>query len=132
MPKRFCVVALLLGVVACGAVPTFAQETPSALDFKVPMTLFIAGAALDDASTLYFMKHPAEGNPMLSFMRDKPNTMGRVAVLGDTLAVWAVQHFKGKHPKLVKTFLYTAASIHLSSGIRKLVTVNVLPLLPAR
>ena len=123
--------ALLIAVVACGAVPSFAQDTLSALNFKVPMTLFIAAAALNDASTLYSMHHAPEGIPMWSLMRDTPNTM-TVAVLGDTLAVWTVQHFKGKHPTLVKTFLYTAASIHLSGGMRKVVTLNVLRLLPAR
>ena len=130
MPKRFCVVALLLAAVAFGEVPSFAQDAPSAVDFTVPMTLFIAGAAFDAATTLYSVNHEAEGNPTLSFMRVKPHTMGTVTVLSDTLGVWAVQHFKGKHPKLVKTFLYTAASIHLSCGTRKLVTLNVLRLLP--
>ncbi len=133
MLKRFRVTALLIAIVACGAVPSFAQDTSSALSFKVPMTLFIAAAALDDASTLYAMNHAPEGIPMWSLMRDKPNTL-TVAVLGlgDTLAVWTVQQFKGRHQKLVKTFLYTAASIHLSCGMRKVVTLNVLRFLPAR
>jgi hypothetical protein len=131
MLKRFRVTALLIAIVACGAVPSFAQDTSSALNFKVPMTLFIAAAAFDDASTLYSMNHAHEGTPMWSVMRDKPNTM-TVAVLADTLAMWTVHHFKGEHPKLVKTFLYTAAGIHLSCGTRKVVTLNVLRLLPAR
>jgi hypothetical protein len=131
MLKRLCVTALLIAIVACGAVPSFAQDTSSALNFTVPMTLFIAAAALDDASTLYSMNHAHERTPMWSLIGDKPNTL-TVAVLGDTLAVWGVQHFKGKHPKLVKTFLYTAAGIHLSCGTRKVVTMNVLRLLPAR
>lgn len=130
MPKRFRVVAGLLAALACDAVPTFAQSTPPAVGFKVPMTLVIARAAFNDASTLYFIKQAEEGGPTLSFTRDKHDPTSSVAVLGDTLTARTVQYFMGHHPRIVRTFLYSAASINLSCGVRRVVTVNVLPLLP--
>ena len=111
MKRYLMVLAFVLG-----ALPVQAQS------LKIPMSVFLVGAGLDDASTAVFLtqKTLSEDNPLLKWAHNDPVKIPVVAVLTDALTVAVAHHYVGGHPKLVKTALYALGGVRLFFGVRNI------------
>lgn len=118
---------LLLSLVLVGFCPTPSQ----AQSLKQATWFYVAGAALDNATTFRSMSRPTvwidgtsyvpyEKNPLLQWARHDREAILVSSIAADALTVFVAKRLSVHHPTLTRTLLLVGGSARIYVGVRNL------------
>jgi hypothetical protein len=113
--KLICVVMIVLASVCAGA-------NAEAQSLNLPSAAYLTAAGADGATTYYALTrfYTTETSPYLRGLNGHPTAVVAVGTGIDVASVWALNHFLGKKPKLVKIALYAGTAWRLSLAARNI------------